>query len=95
MSTSDDTSDRMNDIFVIELEVKYPYTCDGVKICNDRFIANIYKTIRRAPAKLTFRISFTSGVTSDLGFTFDILNPTVITTTAASTIATGERSLSE
>ncbi len=77
--------DTNGDLFVIELEVKYPVTCGGWKICNDQFMNRVYLTIESAPIEVSFRISFTNGITSNVPLVFESLNQIIVKNTTTTT----------
>ncbi len=91
-STDDDVNIKNGDLFVIELEIVYPPACDGMKVCDESFIARFYRIIVFASRQLYLRISFTNGITSNVLLVFELLNQIIISN-SASTIAIGENLL--
>jgi hypothetical protein len=83
MSTDGDTSNTTGDLFVVELDVDYPLTCGTVKICNNHFITIVYRTIELSPPEVSFRLSFTSGITSNVQLVFESINETINTNTSS------------
>ncbi len=71
--------DNNTDLFVIECEVMYPILCGRFKICNDRFISVVYRTIYSGPPELSYSISFTIGLTLDVQLIFISINETIVT----------------
>ncbi|UJR11746.1 hypothetical protein I4U23_015927 [Adineta vaga] len=90
-SDSDQIIDRNGDFFVIECEVIYPIGCGHMKMCNDRFSSVVFRNVKLSPSVQSFSISFTSGVTLNVGLTFLSINatymtiPTTITTKESTT----------
>ncbi|UJR34540.1 hypothetical protein I4U23_027317 [Adineta vaga] len=41
ISTNNDTSSNIISLFLIQLDIKHPLTCNSVKICNDRFVTGV------------------------------------------------------
>ncbi len=91
-STNGATSNTTGDVFVVEVEVNYPVTCGGVIICNNRFINAVYKTIESTPPEVSFHLSFTNGISSDLQLVFESLNQTINSNTS-STLTNSKNSL--
>ncbi len=88
-STDDDVNTKNGDLFVFELEIVYPPACDGMKVCNESFIARFYRIVVFAWRQLYLRISFINGITSNVLLVFELLNQIIISN-SASTIAIGE-----
>jgi len=91
MSTDGDKSNTTGDLFVVELDVDYPLTCGTVKICNNHFIDTVYRTIELSPPDVSFRLSFTSGITSNVQLVFESISETINTNT--SSISTTSKNL--
>jgi len=82
-STIGDTSNTTGDLFVVEVEVNYPLTCGNVKICNNHFINTVYRTIELSPPDVSFRLSFTSGITSNVQLVFESISETINANTSS------------
>jgi hypothetical protein len=81
--TVGNTSNTTGDLFVVEIEVNYPLRCGTVKICNNHFINTIYRTIELSPPDVSFRLSFTSGITSNVQLVFDSINEAINANTSS------------
>jgi hypothetical protein len=82
-STDGGTSNTTGDMFVVELEVDYPLTCGTVKICNNHFINTVYRTIELSPPDVSFRLSFTSGITWNVQLVFESISETINANTSS------------
>jgi hypothetical protein len=91
-STDGGTSNTTGDLFVVEVEVNYPVTCGGVIICKNRFINSVYKNIESTPTEVSFHLSFTNGISSDVQVAFESLNQTINANTS-STLTISKSSL--
>ncbi|UJR11288.1 hypothetical protein I4U23_015469 [Adineta vaga] len=82
------TNHKTGDLFVIDLEIKYPTTCALFKMCNGRFVDRVFSTIRLGPPEFSFNISLVNGTTYSVKLTLYSINETYVTA-ITSTTATG------